>query len=299
MPTISRNLEHADTVALNAFLEAVPRELELVIERPAVSALINSGLPKENIEACLAIEIAKCANMLTVGGNLRQGQSLEIAKELIATYPNESLEDFCYCLRNGIKGRYSDPGKTFRFDILVIFEWFKAYQDEKYQAIEEKMMREKDPDSYRHLGDKKEDGKKGDQEFFRIPRWYATVFAPVLNPSMRRYLILRAWTLSQSKIQSKKQAPMSDEDVLKEGQKTKRASYIREYSDDFTRMKLMISVVAKEFFKDYQSFNNFSMYSVKGHDIFAESEQRAIEIYEIAATRLNEKRKSKSSKKSN
>jgi hypothetical protein len=125
-------------------LGSVPSKLEQVLESPPISALVNAGAEKTSIEAVLAIEITKASQMLTVGGNLRQGQSLEIAKDLIAQYPNESLEDFCYCLRNGTRGKYNDAGKLFRFDSVVINEWFAKYLEEKYEAIESKLMKEKD-----------------------------------------------------------------------------------------------------------------------------------------------------------
>src|SRR5690349_15980270 len=88
--TNSPSLQHtqAAVVALrnpNSFshlLANVPRSIEQALDRPAVSALVNAGAKKESIEACLALEIAKCSNMITAGGNLRQGQAVEIAREL-------------------------------------------------------------------------------------------------------------------------------------------------------------------------------------------------------------------------
>jgi hypothetical protein len=133
-----------DPKQFNTILGTVPVKLSQVIECPPISQLVKAGATIQSLEACLAIEITKASNALTVGGNLRQGQSLEIAKDLIATYPHESLEDFCYCLRNGIKGKYNESGKLFRFDSVVINDWFAQYLEEKYQAIEDKLMAEKD-----------------------------------------------------------------------------------------------------------------------------------------------------------
>jgi hypothetical protein len=123
------------------FLANVPHTIEQTLERPTVSSLIRSGAKPQMVEACLAAEIMKTSNALTVGGNLRQGQALEIAVGLIRDYPNESLEDFCLCLRRGLKGIYGD---VFRFDVLVINGWFQKYLEEKYHAIETNLMREKD-----------------------------------------------------------------------------------------------------------------------------------------------------------
>lgn len=134
----------ADPRTFHEILATAPVKLEKVLDCPPISALIHAGAHKSSIESVLAIEITKASQMLTVGGNLRQGQSLEIAKELIRANPHESIEDFCYCLRNGVKGKYNDPGKLFRFDVLVINEWFEKYLDEKYQKQEELLMKEKD-----------------------------------------------------------------------------------------------------------------------------------------------------------
>lgn len=132
-------LKSSETYAV--ILNAVPRTVKDALDCPPVQDLVNHGARINELEACLAVEIARIANLLTVGGNLRQGQSLEIARTLIADYPGESLQDFCLCLRNGVKGAYGD---IFRFDILVINQWFKKYLEEKYNALEERLMKEKD-----------------------------------------------------------------------------------------------------------------------------------------------------------
>lgn len=133
------------------FLVNVPKTIEQALERPPISDLIRNGANQNVIEATLAAEIMKVSNMLAVGGNLRQGQALQIAIQLIADFPNESLEDFCLCLRRGIKGTY---GPIYRFDVMVIYGWMTGtddgkkhtpgYLDEKYEAMEAKLMQEKD-----------------------------------------------------------------------------------------------------------------------------------------------------------
>lgn len=122
-------------------LSSVPAKISAVLEFPPVQDLIRNGVKANDLEACLAVEIARTANMLTVGGNLRQGQSLEIAKILIADYPGESLQDFCLCLRLGLKEKW---GQIFRFDIMVINGWMKSYLEEKYQAAEDQLKQERD-----------------------------------------------------------------------------------------------------------------------------------------------------------
>lgn len=106
------------------------------IESPSFNQMIHSGANKEQIENLLAVLIVKYSGMLSVGGNLRQGQAIEIAKSVIIDNPSMSLDDFNILLSNGVKGRYNEPGKLFRFDISVIYDWIRAYQEEFWEVKE-------------------------------------------------------------------------------------------------------------------------------------------------------------------
>lgn len=187
-------------------LANVPRTIEQVLDRPAVSALVNAGAKREQIEACLALEIAKVSNMITAGGNLRQGQAVEIARELIAEHPNESLEDFCLCLRRGIKGIYGD---IFRFDVVVIFGWFKQYLEEKYQALEAKLMAEKD-NQYEPI----------------VPDF--SVQSETLTDEIKKQKEkerLKSWMEAIKGVDEKKIAPLTDEDIKLEGKEKPKANF--------------------------------------------------------------------------
>ena len=208
------SLQHtqAAVVALrnpNSFahlLANVPRQIEQVLDRPTISALVNAGAKRESIEACLALEIAKVSNMITAGGNLRQGQAVEIARELIAEHPNESLEDFCLCLRRGIKGIYGD---IFRFDVVVIFGWFKQYLEEKYQVLENKLMSEKD-NQYEPL----------------VPDF--SVQSDTLTDEIKKQKEkerLKAWLEAIKGVDEKKIAPLTEDDIRKEGQEKPKANF--------------------------------------------------------------------------
>jgi hypothetical protein len=247
--------------AMSNFLANVPRDIAQVIERPPISSLLRQGATIESLEGCLAIEIAKCSNMLTVGGNLRQGQSLEIAKELIAEYPNESLEDFCYCLRNGLKGKYSEPGKTFRFDIQIIFEWFKKYLDEKYEVIVDKLNREKDHhDNYRPSP------------------------APIL-PIEKQKEWLKKWQDEINKIEVRKIPNLTDKEIIEEGGvKPARKQYDNGYTLEFARMRSSIITVAIEFYKG-KDMSKGKHFLIEGHDIFALTKSDAEYIYMEALTK--------------
>lgn len=84
----------------------------------------------------LAALISKYANMLTVGGNLRPEHPMQYAQSIIEDNPSMSLDDFNILLSNGVKGRYNETGKLFRFDISVIYEWIGFYQDEFWEVKE-------------------------------------------------------------------------------------------------------------------------------------------------------------------
>lgn len=220
-------------------LNTVPRSIKDVIECPPVQQLVNSGAKLNDLEACLAVEITKTANMLTVGGNLRQGQSLDIARSLIAEFPGESLQDFCLCLRNGLKGNYGD---IYRFDILIISGWFKQYLQEKYEAIERKLMQEKDD-------------------------MYKPIKTDPTNPDKHQMWIDRLKEAVGSNEIIKKVPPITDEDVEQEGQERPKASfhpsspksiidkherhiqYVRENYDLYTGDKLPTWISEEEWIK--------------------------------------------------
>jgi len=103
------------------------------IDSPSFNQLVAQGAKEERIEALLAVLILKYSNMLSVGGNLKQGQSIEIAKMIVSDWPTMSLDDFNILLGNGVKGKY---GQIFRFDITVVYEWIAAYQEEFWEVKE-------------------------------------------------------------------------------------------------------------------------------------------------------------------
>lgn len=198
-------------------LSAIPKTIQEALQCPPVQELINNGAQMNDIEACLALEIARIANMLTVGGNIRQGQSLEIAKTLIADFPGESLQDFCLCLRRGIKGAYGD---IFRFDILVISEWFKKYLDEKYVVAEEELRREKD-NMYETIKTIQLPPALAYKRIDDLP----LSFSPVRNKEARKRLWKRSF-YAMSQMKGKYIPKISESEIMEEGrQKPKRELY--------------------------------------------------------------------------
>lgn len=236
------------------FLATVPAKIEQVLDRPPVSDLIRGGAKKESIEACLSVQITKAASMLSVGGNLREGQALEIAIGLIADYPNESLEDFCLCLRRGIKGLYGD---IFRFDVLVINGWMKAYLDEKYQVTEDQLMKEKE--AYK-------------DQFI----W--TGQAQTLTDEVKRQQAkdrLREWreAVENSKVESQPQ----HKETVRRG-----TGYKDPHTPEWYARRDRIRRAASEFYKDRHSYSKMEIYTVGEFEVFAESSEDAEKIFKQA-----------------
>lgn len=102
--------------------------------------LINQGARANQIEAAIALLISKFAKMLSVGGNLKEGQSVEIAKMLLEEYPTMSLDDFNLMLSRGVRGRY---GEIFRFDVAIIFGWAGQYMEEWAEEKERQLAKAK------------------------------------------------------------------------------------------------------------------------------------------------------------
>lgn len=106
------------------------------IDSPSFNQLKAGGANVKETRQVLAVLISKYANMLTVGGNLRPEHPMQYAEFIIQDNPSMSLDDFNILLANGVKGRYNEPGKLFRFDISIIYEWIAAYLDQFWEVKE-------------------------------------------------------------------------------------------------------------------------------------------------------------------
>ena len=196
--------------------------------------------------------------MLTVGGNLREGQALEIAIQLIADYPNESLEDFCLMLRRGVKGAYVIDGKSdiFRFDTLVINNWMKAYLDDKCQAAEEQLMKEKEAYKEQYLW---KDVKVSDEKAKGyLKDWHQRVLS------------------SKTEVEPQYQEPAR-----------RGTGYKEERTAEYYAMKDRIRREASGFYKDRYKFDKMEIWRVNDHEVFAESQEDAEKIYNLATQKRN------------
>jgi len=78
-------------------------------------------------------------SLITVSGNLNDGQVQFIATQLVEMFPGESLADFKICFERGCIGQY---GEIFRMDGIVLRKWMEQYLDEKYQLIEQELYKQ-------------------------------------------------------------------------------------------------------------------------------------------------------------
>jgi len=112
----------------------------MVFDQPKVFEVIKT-VGEESVLRQIEFELVCLADLMSVGGNLKEAQILFIARQLIEMYPNESIADFKLCFQRGAMGLYGDIQ---RMDGITIGKWMAAYLDEKYQVLETKLMKEKE-----------------------------------------------------------------------------------------------------------------------------------------------------------
>lgn len=115
-----------------------------------VVRLTSSRAVAQTLDAALT----KLVAAVNVSQNLNDGQIKTIVEDLIDKYPNESIEDFILVFK---KARQGEFGIIYSLHSAVIFGWMEFYLEEKYQAVERKLMLEKDKPY--ELPEPVEDGK--------------------------------------------------------------------------------------------------------------------------------------------
>lgn len=125
----------------------MPHRIEDAVKGTPISVVANVVDPLR-IEAFIAFLLTKEVADMWNGDqrlNLQGHQIPTIAKTLMDTFKNENLADFTICFRRGVMGLYNDEkDKLLRIDGAVIVGWMRKYLDEKYQVIENSLMKEKD-----------------------------------------------------------------------------------------------------------------------------------------------------------
>lgn len=163
----------------------LPATIEKAIGQPPIVTLVRS-VGAELVQLQVEYELTVLSTLVSVGGNLTNFSIPFIAKQLIQEYPNETLADFKLCFQRGAMGAY---GAIQRLDGVTIGLWFKDYLEEKYQAVEAKLMGEKDkPYEVQVSKDVLPIEKAGDY----IEQWLDNVSKignPDVNPELKKPVI--------------------------------------------------------------------------------------------------------------
>lgn len=125
---------------LRGVSESLPSTVKSAIDQPPISEVMKiTG--RNSVVRFIEFELIKMTTLISVGNNLNNSQVEFIATQLVEMFPNESMADFKICFQRGCIGQY---GEIFRMDGIVLRKWMESYLDEKYQHVEEALVKEKD-----------------------------------------------------------------------------------------------------------------------------------------------------------
>lgn len=141
-----------------------------------------------DVARTIDIALTKLVASVNVSQNLNDSQIKTIVEDLIDKYKNESIEDFILVFR---KARQGEFGTIYHLHSAVIFGWMEFYLEEKYQAVERKLMLDRD-NIYNNQVPAKDTGETEGWELFKS-------YAAKLK-------------------EEKTVRPLTDQDVLREGQ---------------------------------------------------------------------------------
>lgn len=169
----------------------MPKRIERVFDQPKIrEAIIAIGA--NSVLNQVEYLLHKLTALLNVSGNFNDSQIEFTADQLIQRFPNESIADFKLCFDRGATGAY---GQIFRMDSIVLFDWMNKYLEEKYQVLEDQLMKEKE-----------------------------SVYDPVNHTSNFDF---DAWLKSIEQVEvAKPVRPMTEQEIIEEGQeKPKKKDY--------------------------------------------------------------------------
>ena len=191
----------------NVLIATLTTEPEVIERGLSIDRIIDRGTPlsvlirtseKKTVKQILDINLTKMVASFNLNLNLKDYQIGQIIEDLIEKYPNETIEDFIYVFKQARQGAY---GQVFRIDSAVIFGWMALHLEEKYNAVERKLMAEKDK-PYEIVEKTKEP----------LPIEKADVYIQ----EMLRIV---------SEVDSKKIVPLSDNQIKEEGKEAKSTGY--------------------------------------------------------------------------
>lgn len=99
------------------------------------------AIGSRDVAIALDIQLTRLVSNLNLKWSINDSQIKTIVEDIIDKYPNESIEDFVLCFKSARQGNY---GELVRLDSAIIFRWIQEYLDAKYEALEDKLAREKD-----------------------------------------------------------------------------------------------------------------------------------------------------------
>lgn len=229
----------------------LPTKIEQVFDYPTVADQIKA-VGEAPILNQIEFELECLADLMSVGGNLTTAQIVFIAKQLIEIFPAETLADFKICFHRGAIGQY---GPIQRMDGITLREWMEKYLEEKYQVLEDKLMREKET------------------HYFRLPQKRADLIDPEKH---------QVWLdkLKEAAAPGMKQVPEVDERYVKPKRKAVAPEYDNGLTERDAHNRTVLRRAASEFYKGRTSLNLQGPFVIDGFEIMAESESDAKAIYE-------------------
>lgn len=159
--------------------------IEKIVDKAIPISVLKVAIGRRDIAIAMDVNLTMLVGSLNLKWNMNDSQIKILVEDLIDKYPNESLEDFILVFKRARQGEF---GELYRLDTAIVFGWMEKHLEEKYQVIESKLMSEKE----NQYNVKPEPGGKD---------W------------------LKLWLDEVEKSPKKGTAPLSREDVLREGQK--------------------------------------------------------------------------------
>ena len=229
---------------------------------------------EKTVSGFVEFELIKLAERINVGGNLTPAQIEFTASQLVGMYPNETIADFKICFERGASGRY---GKIWKLDGVEIGTWMSGtrdadgkikqlgYLDEKYQVMEDQLMKEKDGHYKQPL-----------QNTDWLELWKAAIKESDKEGGVK--------TESKNISYLNNLRAITPQEIRKEGQETPARPdlYKDPHSPEWYELKDRIRRAASKFYADRYSFKKMQMYTVGDHEVFAESAEDAERIYKAA-----------------
>jgi hypothetical protein len=135
LPAVLSNvLSHIPTIEKDLTIE------KIIETAKPISVLVRES-DKATVKQALDLLVIRLSASFNMNLNLKDFQIKIIVEDLIEKYPNESIEDFALVFK---KARQGEFGEVYRIDSAVIFGWMGKHLDQKYEAIERRLMQEKD-----------------------------------------------------------------------------------------------------------------------------------------------------------